>query len=40
MDLYHGGLRARDAMGGTIFDHVDYADYDEVLQEEVKTGPT
>ncbi len=36
MDLYHGGLRARDADGGTIFDHVDYRTYQDVLQEEVK----
>ncbi|MBB4198826.1 Ni/Fe hydrogenase subunit alpha [Rhodoblastus sphagnicola] len=37
MDLYHGGLRAKDAEGGTIFDHVDYASYGDVLQEEVKS---
>ncbi len=36
LDLYHGGLRARDADGGTIFDHVDYTTYQDVLQEEVK----
>jgi NAD-reducing hydrogenase large subunit len=36
MDLYHGGLRARDADGATIFDHVDYETYQDVLQEEVK----
>ena len=27
LDFYHGGLRARDADGGPIFDHVDYATY-------------
>ena len=27
MDLYHGGLRARDDLGETIFDHVDYREY-------------
>jgi len=37
MDLYHGGLRAVDARGQAIFDHVDYATYDEVLQEEAKS---
>ena len=36
LDFYHGGLRARDAEGGPIFDHVDYATYKSVLQEEVK----
>ena len=36
IDFYHGGLRARDADGGPIFDHVDYATYRSVLQEEVK----
>ena len=35
-DFYHGRLRARDAAGKTIFDAVDYADYEQVLQEEVK----
>ena len=37
LDFYHGGLRARDADGGPIFDHVDYATYKSVLQEDVKT---
>ncbi len=36
MDLYHGGLRARDADNGPIFDHADYATYQDLLQEEVK----
>ena len=36
LDLYHGGLRARDAEGGTLFDHVDYSSYWEQLLEEVK----
>ena len=34
--LYHGGLRAKDPDGATIFDHVDYAGYAQVLTEEVK----
>ncbi len=36
LDLYHGGLRAKDPDGNTIFDHVDYTTYDRVLTEEVK----
>lgn len=36
-DFYHGGLRATDADGKIIFDHVDYANYEQVLQEEVKS---
>ena len=36
LDLYHGGLRATDAGGGTIFDHADYQSYYELIHEEVK----
>ena len=36
MDLYHGGLRARDADGRTIFDHVDYDRYWTQIAEDVK----
>jgi NAD-reducing hydrogenase large subunit len=36
MDLYHGGLRARDADGKTLFDHFDYGRYWEVIAEGVK----
>jgi NAD-reducing hydrogenase large subunit len=36
MDLYHGGLRARTADGGTLFDHVDYSSYWEQILEDVK----
>ncbi|MCU0840303.1 MAG: Ni/Fe hydrogenase subunit alpha [Thiobacillaceae bacterium] len=36
MDLYHGGLRARDLAGQPLFDHVDYNHYWEYLFEEVK----
>jgi len=35
-ELYHGGLRARNPDGGTLFDHVDPRDYQGYLQEEVK----
>ena len=37
LDFYHGGLRAVDFEGKTIFDHVDYATYEQVLQEEAKS---
>ncbi|OGT90578.1 MAG: NADP oxidoreductase [Gammaproteobacteria bacterium RIFOXYD12_FULL_61_37] len=36
MDLYHGGLRARDKSGETLFDHVNYDHYWEKILEEVK----
>ena len=37
LDFYDGGLRARDARGGLIFDHVDYTHYNRYLREEVKS---
>ena len=36
MDLYHGGLRARDIDGKTLFDHFDYGRYWDVIGEDVK----
>ena len=36
LDLYHGGLRARDMDGKTLFDHYDYSHYWEVIFEDVK----
>lgn len=36
MDLYHGGLRARDMNGETLFDHYDYSHYWDVIFEDVK----
>ena len=36
LDLYHGGLRARDMNGGTLFDHYDYGHYWNVIFEDVK----
>lgn len=36
LDLYHGGLRAKDASGETVFDHVDYSRYSDYINEEVK----
>ncbi len=35
-ELYHGGLRARDQKGNTIFDHVDYRNYEDYIRESVK----
>ena len=37
MDLYHGGLRARDRHGKTLFDHEDYSQYWEHIYEDVKS---
>jgi len=36
LDLYHGGLRAKNADGQILFDHVDYQTYDRLITEEVK----
>jgi NAD-reducing hydrogenase large subunit len=36
LDMYHGGLRARDHDGNTLFDHYDYAHYWDVIFEDVK----
>ncbi len=33
LEFYHGGLRAKDADGAMLFDHVDYATYRELLRE-------
>ena len=37
MDLYHGGLRARQADGQLVFDKLDYQHYDEHIREQVKS---
>ena len=36
MDLYHGGLRAIDADGKILFDHLDYQGYAQTFAEEVR----
>jgi NAD-reducing hydrogenase large subunit len=36
LELYEGGLRARDPQGGTLFDHVPISEYDSLLREEVR----
>ena len=41
MDLYDGGLRAIDANGNKIMDHVAPEDYIKHIREEVRNpGPT
>ena len=37
LDLYHGGLRAKNRRGGQIFDHLDYQRYFQVIHEQVKS---
>lgn len=37
LELYHGGIRAKNADGGTIIDHVDYCRYNEFIHEEVRS---
>jgi NAD-reducing hydrogenase large subunit len=37
LEIYDGGLRARDLQGDIIFDHVDNRDYSEYLHEEIKS---
>ena len=37
LDLYHGSLRAIDAHGASIFDHLNYNDYYKVLVEDVRS---
>ena len=37
LELYHGGLRARNSDGDTIIDHVDYRNYNDYIHEEVKS---
>ncbi|NBY23468.1 MAG: Ni/Fe hydrogenase subunit alpha, partial [Gammaproteobacteria bacterium] len=36
LDLYHGGLRVKDAQGGMLLDHVDYRTYTDLIREEVR----
>jgi len=35
-ELYDGGLRATDCWGKSIFDHVDYNDYEQYIREGIK----
>ena len=37
LELYHGGIRAKNAEGETIVDHVDYCQYNSHIHEEVRS---
>ncbi|WFP52278.1 Ni/Fe hydrogenase subunit alpha [Methylomonas sp. EFPC3] len=37
LELYHGGIRAKNADGTTLFDHYDYCDYQDLIREEVRS---
>ncbi|MEI6145898.1 MAG: Ni/Fe hydrogenase subunit alpha [Methylococcales bacterium] len=37
LELYHGGLRAKNAQGETLIDHVDYCHYNDYIHEEVRS---
>jgi len=37
LELYHGGIRAKNAAGETITDHFDYCNYNDLIHEEVRS---
>ncbi|MFZ2169070.1 MAG: Ni/Fe hydrogenase subunit alpha [Methylococcaceae bacterium] len=37
LELYHGGLRAKNDKGETIIDHADYCKYNDYIHEEVRS---
>ena len=37
LELYHGGIRAKNENGDTIIDHVDYCQYNHYIHEEVRS---
>jgi NAD-reducing hydrogenase large subunit len=37
LEFYHGGLRAKNANGETLIDHVDYCKYNDYIHEEVRS---
>lgn len=37
LELYHGGLRAKNAHGDTLLDHIDYCQYNQYIHEEVRS---
>ncbi len=37
LELYHGGIRAKNARGETIVDHFDYCNYSDLIHEEVRS---
>ena len=37
LELYHGGIRAKNQHGETLLDHFDYCDYNAIIHEEVRS---
>jgi len=37
LELYHGGIRVKNAQGQTLVDQYDYCDYAELIREEVRS---
>jgi NAD-reducing hydrogenase large subunit len=37
LELYHGGIRAKNDMGDTLVDHFDYCNYNALIHEEVRS---
>lgn len=37
LELYHGGIRAKNDLGETLVDHFDYCDYTDLIHEEVRS---
>ena len=37
LELYHGGIRAKNDKGETIVDHFDYCNYNDLIHEEVRS---
>jgi NAD-reducing hydrogenase large subunit len=37
LELYHGGIRAKNDLGETLLDHIDYCDYNQHIHEEVRS---
>ncbi|QWF71047.1 Ni/Fe hydrogenase subunit alpha [Methylomonas paludis] len=37
LELYHGGLRAKNDFGATLLDHFDYCHYPDIIHEEVRS---
>ncbi|MGR9035701.1 MAG: Ni/Fe hydrogenase subunit alpha [Gammaproteobacteria bacterium] len=37
LELYHGGIRAKNGKGETILDHIDYCRYNRYIHEEVRS---
>ena len=37
LELYHGGIRAKNSQGDTIIDHIDYCNYTDYIHEEVRS---